>query len=224
MPKRKGLYRITLWVAIVLLFALALPTTGLLFDPVSAEQIGALEVAPLAASLAPDAPLALETPEDMRCRPYEGKTDQVLLQWNDTNDGNAPYDLYREDVSAAGWNLLTTVAAGACDDDVCQFVDTGASNSTVYRYRVQANTGGDTSSFSEVCREPLAQEDPNGIFRVFYRLVECPTFEGKTNCTQNINNGDDQNVHVMQMINTHDDFRQTYIDLGFKDYAYYQGV
>lgn len=193
----------------------------------ASPSVQAMNIAPTdtlqAASLAP---AALDTPADMRCRHYNGLTDQVLLQWDQTADAAANYDLYRENVSAPGWSLLTTVAAGTCEDGTCQFIDTAASNSVVYRYSVQANDGNETSSFSQICREPLVQEDPANQFRVFYRLelTECPTVDGKQTCTENINNGTGQNIHVMQMIATHEAFRQTYVDIGFKDYAMYKGA
>src|SRR5215204_4431834 len=140
---------------LAVLLTLVLPSMVLLFGPEAEEEMGALEVV---APLAPRAePLALETPEDMRCRHNEGKTDQVLLQWDDTNDNNADYGIYREDVNSPGWNILAPLLADQCEDGTCQYVDTGASSSTVYRYRVQAVSGDDSSSFSDACREPIWQ-------------------------------------------------------------------
>src|SRR5262249_6086695 len=114
-----------------------------------------------------------------------------------------------------------------CDDGVCEVIDSGASNSTVFHYRAQAHDGGSTSAFSDVCREPLVQNQSNdnddNRFRAFYRLSECPTFEGKASCAQNDTNGSGQNNYVMQTIGTLDAFRQEYIDLGFKDFAFYNG-
>lgn len=206
-----------MWPALILRFGPDATTQGV-------TEMGALEVAQtLAPASAPNA--VPDPPEDMACRHYDGETDEVLLQWDDTNDGNADYELYREDVANPGWSLLTTVLGGDCSDDACQFIDSGASNSIVYRYRTRAKDGSDTSSYSGICREPLVQEDPGNQFRVFYRLntSECPTVDGKQTCTQNVTNGGGQNIHVMEMIATHEAFRQEYMDIGFKDYAVYKG-
>jgi hypothetical protein len=206
------------------LLLLALPALQLLMGVAAPETIGTLEVARLALRSAPDAPLAPNPPEDLACRPNEGKTDEVLLQWDDTNDGNADYVVYREDINNPGWNSLAMVLGVTCGNGTCQYVDGGASNNIVYRYRVRAESGGDNSAFTASCREPLVQDDPNNQFRVFYRLNECPDVDNKQVCTENITNGSGQNSHAMDWIAMHEAFRQEYMALGFKDFAFYKGA
>jgi hypothetical protein len=214
-------HRIGFWIGMfVLLLAFVVPASRLLEQHPMDEEIGALEVVTSHSPAAPNAPAA---PEDIACRPNEVATNQVRIEWKDTNSGGGNYDLYRKEVSAANWDLLTTIAANTCEDEKCKYVDAGASNSTVYHYRIQANDGSDTSSFSDICREPLFVDDSTGNFRAFYRLSECPNVDGKKTCTQNVtNNG--QNVHVMQMLATHELFRNAYINLGFNNYAVYKGA
>jgi hypothetical protein len=196
--------RICLWLALALWFS-ALATWGGAARPLAA--------APL---VAPD------PPDEIRCRPEGVATDQVRIEWGDTNAGASSYELYRVEAGENNWALLTTVLGASCADELCQFVDTGASNSVVYRYRVRANDGNDTSAYSAICREPLSTEDSAGNFRGFYRLVDCPDIDGKQACTQDINSGG-QNIHLTDIFATHNAYRQEYLDLGFKDFAVYGG-
>ena len=176
---------------------------------------GALTVAMPAA---PDAPSA---PTDIGCRPQGVATDQVRIEWKDTNNGAVDYDLYRREVGDS-FSLLTTVSGASCEDELCKYTDAGASNSTVYQYRVRANDNGDTSAYSDICREPLVLNDGNGDFRAFLRLEDCPDVGGKQVCTQDISSGG-KNVHAQQLIDTSAQYRSTYIGLGFKDFAIYNG-
>ena len=59
------------------------------------------------------APNAPTQPDNVACRPNEGKVDQVRVEWKDTNDGNLDYKVYRKDVNAAEWGSpLATVTTG----------------------------------------------------------------------------------------------------------------
>lgn len=189
--------------------------------PPGEGTLGELSIAaPLAA---PAAPLAVPEPaQDIRCRPEGVATDQVRIEWAETNAGGADYELQRAEVGENTWSVIATVAGGDCEDDVCQYVDASAGNSTVYRYRVRAKDGDDFSNYSPICREPLFINDPTGNFRGFYRLDDCPDIGGKQACTQDITSGG-LNVHVTDLFNTHNAYVQEYLDLGFKDFAVYGG-
>ncbi len=207
---------VRVWLGITV-WLMAVALLGSWAGPVSAANPGAPpQAVPAAPLIVPD------PPEEMRCRPDGAATDRVLLQWSDTNAGAANYELEREEAGENDWALLTTVLGVNCEDEVCQFIDPNASNSVVYRYRVRANDGA-PSAYSAICREPLSTEDSEGNFRGFYRLVDCPDVDGKQACTQDINSNG-QNVHLTDVFNTHNAYRDEYMDLGFKDFAVYNGV
>ncbi|HMN29430.1 MAG TPA: hypothetical protein PKE45_14870, partial [Caldilineaceae bacterium] len=62
-----------------------------------------------------------------------------------------------------------------------------------------------------------------GNYRIFYRLEECPTYDGKQVCTENIT-VDGKNKHAAQVVETSEDYRSEFIDLGFDDPAVFNGV
>jgi hypothetical protein len=208
--------RIGIWIGLLFFIAAAVPAAW--------HSQPTARAAPRAAQPAalPAAPNAPSDPTDIGCRPQGVATDQVRIEWKDTNAGAVAYDLYRREVSGS-FSLLTTVAGATCADELCKFTDTGASNSTVYEYRVQANDGNSTSAFSSVCREPLFVNG-GADFRAFYRLQACPSVGGVQVCTQNINDGNGDNIHVQDLLNTHAQYRAEYQDLGFKDFALYGGA
>ena len=170
-----------------------------------------------------DAPQALSKPEDINCRPLGNSTDQVVVRWTDTNNGSADYKVYRRATDANSWSLLGTVQPATCNaDDICAYTDANASNSTVYRYRVDADDGNQPVVQSDVCREPLWVDSPGGNYRTFFRLVECPVVDGKQICTQDIN-VPSPNKHAVQLNNTHEDYRDEFMGLGFNDPGTFNG-
>lgn len=171
----------------------------------------------------PGVALAQSVATDIACRPDGNATDAVDVRWVDTNDGNAEYDLERQDVSGGGWSVVDTLAAGGCnDDDVCELTDPNADTTDVFRYRVIAREGSNESGPSAVCREPLWTDTGAGNFRIFYRLTECPDIDGDQACTQNISSGG-QNIHVAQMATIFEQYRTELIGMGFNDAAVFGG-
>jgi hypothetical protein len=206
-------YRISVWIGLLVVLGLG-PSAA--WGAPAQTPTAALTVA------MPAAPAAPNDPTDIGCRPQGVATDQVRIEWKDTNAGAVDYDLYRREVGGS-FSKLTTVTGASCADELCKYTDANASNSTVYQYRVQANDGNDTSAFSNICREPLVLNDTNGDFRAFLRLEDCPDVGGKQVCTQNVSNGG-KNVHAQQLIDTSAQYRSTYMGLGFKDFAFYGGA
>ena len=207
--------RLGIWIGLLFLVGAAVPVAWHTPPAALAAPTGALT------AVMPAAPNAPNDPTDIGCRPQGVATDQVRIEWKDTNAGAVPYDVFRREVGGSFSNLAT-VQGATCEDELCTYTDTGASNSTVYEYRVQANNGGDTSGFSSVCREPLFL-DGTADFRAFYRLEACPTIGGVQVCTEDVtDNG--KNIHAQQLLDTHAQYRTEYMDLGFKDFAFFDGA
>ncbi|MFN8441806.1 MAG: VWA domain-containing protein [Caldilineaceae bacterium] len=176
------------------------------------------------------APTAPSQPDNVACRPNEGKVDQVRVEWKDTNDGTVDYKVYRKNVNDNSWgSALATVTDGS-KNGTWKYVDSKADGdpdqNIVYQYRVTA-VDGDTETApgaDQTCREPIyldADPDGNpntddGTYRMFYRLQECPEYDGKAACTENIQvNG--QNKHVAQMLQTSEAYRAKLMAMGFND-------
>ncbi len=71
------------------------------------------------AQVSPLASLAQTAASDIACRPGGNSTDVVSVEWIDTNDGSAAYDLERQDVSGGGWSVVGTLAAGGVQRRRC---------------------------------------------------------------------------------------------------------
>lgn len=168
----------------------------------------------------PNAPQALAKPTNVACRPHGGVPDKVRVSWKDNNDGNADYRLYRKEINSNDWgNPIATIT-----DPDWQYVDDNASTTTVYHYRVTAFSGNEETSAGadETCREPLVLESDGANYRMYYRLVECPSFDGKSACTENVNvNG--KNKHANDALQTSEAYRTQMMDLGFNDPAFFNG-
>ena len=173
-------------------------------------------------------PLALNQPENIGCVPHQGQPDQVRVQWSDTNDGNADYNVYRKNVNDNSWgDPVATVT-----DPNWNWVDTNASLTTVYHYRVTAVDADEETALGSapLCREPLRLDwDPDGNpdtddanYRMYYRLVECPPIDGKPACTQN-DIVDGQNKHVVDALRNSEDYRDVIMGYGFNDPAIWKG-
>lgn len=190
------------------LFAFAATVLFLLLSPTHAAQARTL---------------AVEPPGDIYCRPNGFQTDEVTVHWKETNSDSGDYKVYRQDIATGDptvWTELTTIAAADCEDDKCSYIDPNASNATIFRYKVEAIIGNDSVD-SLVCREPRFLDDPDGNFRAFYRILECPDINGKQVCAQNTN--DDTNQHAIDMAATVQDYLEAYMALNFKDVATYGG-
>ncbi len=168
----------------------------------------------------PDAPQALAKPTNVACRPHGGVPDKVRVSWKDTNDENADYRVYRKAINSNDWgNPIATVT-----DPDWQYVDDNASTTTVYHYRVTAFSGNEETSAGadETCREPLVLDSNSGNYRMYYRLVECPSYDGKSACTENVDvNG--KNKHANDALQTSEAYRTQMMDLGFNDPAFFNG-
>ena len=176
------------------------------------------------------APNALKQPDNVACRPHEGRTDQLRIEWLDTNDGAADYRVYRKEVGAANWGdpgkPTTDGTAGDTGSVVDDKADGDPDTNVVYHYRVTAfdNDEETLPGADQTCREPqflVSNPDGNpntddGVYRMYYRLSECPEYDGKTACTENINKVV-KNKHVAQMLQTSEDYRAAFMDLGFND-------
>ena len=163
-------------------------------------------------------PNAPSQPADVACRPQGGKPDRLRVEWTDTNDGNADYHVYRKAISAANWgDPVATVSGGT------SWIDENA-NGDLYHYRVTADDGNDetTPGVDQTCREPSFLDSDQGNYRIFYRVFECPDFEGKSSCTQNTTiNG--QNKHALQVLDTSEDYRTELMNMGFNDPGFFGG-
>ncbi len=183
------------------------------------------------------APNAPNQPDNVACRPNEGKVDQVRVEWKDTNDGNLDYKVYRKDVNAAEWGSpLATVTTGT-KNGTWKYIDSKADGdpdqNIVYHYRVTAVDGNSetTPGADQTCREPIyLDSDPDGnpnsddgTYRMFYRLQECPEYDGKAACTQDVT-VDGQNKHVVQMLQTSEAYRSKLMQLGFNDPGNFSNV
>jgi hypothetical protein len=174
--------------------------------------------------VSPLASLAQTAASDIACRPGGNSTDAVSVEWIDTNDGSAAYDLERQDVSGGGWSVVGTLAAGGCnDDDACSVSDPNADTTDIYRYRLIAREGGSESPPSTVCREPRWVDSGSGNFRIYYRLVECPDIDGDQACTQDVNFAGN-NIYASQMATIFEQTRTELIGLGFNDGAVFGGA
>jgi hypothetical protein len=167
-------------------------------------------------------PLALATPTEVVCRPHEGKTDQVRVEWKDANGGAAEYVVYRQQVGNNTWNELGVITEPNNDGE-WRLVDENASNITVYRYTVTARDEDeetDKGLVGSTCREPLNLLSDQGNYRIFYRLQECPEFEGKPVCTENVT-VDGKNKHAAQVLGTSEAYRSTFMSYSFDDPAFF---
>ena len=190
-----------LWLALGLLLAIAVGQRT--------------SVAEVAAS-----PLALETPTEVVCRPHEGKPDQVRVEWKDANGGAAEYVVYRQQVGNNTWNELGVVTEPNSNGE-WGLVAANASNTTVYRYTVTARDEDEETGkglAGSTCREPLNLLSDQGNYRIFYRLQECPDYEGKPVCTENVNL-DGKNKHAAQVLGTSEAYRSTFMSYSFDDPA-----
>lgn len=163
-------------------------------------------------SYVPNAP---SQPDNVACRPQGGKPDRLRVEWADTNDGNVDYKVYRKAVSADSWGDPVATVDGT------SWIDENAGND-LYHYRVTADDGNDetTPGANQTCREPSFIDSAEGNYRMFYRLTECPDYEGKSACTENIQvNG--QNKHAVQALDTSEDYRSELMDMGFNDPGFF---
>lgn len=165
----------------------------------------------------------LNKPENVACRPPAGRTDQVRVEWKDTNNGATDYHIYRSEPGLPDWgDPIATVDDGA-DGGTWTYVDENADDETVYQYGVTAFTDDEESTIggNEFCREPtwLGEDDDN--FRMFYRLVECPDYDGKQVCTENVTDTNGDNQHVVTLIGNAEAYRDLYLDYGFNDPSAY---
>jgi hypothetical protein len=157
--------------------------------------------------------------DDIVCRPAGNATDQVRVQWLDTNAGAADYDLQRALAGSGSWSTIDTLAAGSCNDDgVCVLTDANASTTDVYRYRVIAQEGGESSGPSSICREPLWLDSPASQFRIYYRIDECPSIDGRQVCTPDVDVAG-QNRWAAEQGDIHEQYRSEYLGFGFNDPA-----
>ncbi len=170
------------------------------------------------------APQAVDQPDNVSCRPHGGAPDQVRVEWADTNDGNADYHVYRKNVDDNSWgNPIATIT----DPDAkgrWRYVDAGASSTDVFHYRVTADDGNDetTAGADQTCREPIRLEGNGPNYRMYYRLVECPDYDGKSACTENVNVGGN-NKHVSEALQTSEAYHAQMTGYGFNDPAFFDG-
>lgn len=172
----------------------------------------------------PAAPAAPAQPENVACRPHDGKVDVVRVEWKDTNDGAADYRVYRKTVSDGSWGGAWQTLTDPDSKGRWQVVD-NAAGGDVYQYRVTAFDGdGETSAGADqTCREPLFLDSTGGNFRMFYRLSDCPDYDGKSACTENVN-VDGKNKHAAEVLVTSESYRTEIMStLGFNDPATFNG-
>ncbi|MEM7534074.1 MAG: VWA domain-containing protein [Chloroflexota bacterium] len=162
-----------------------------------------------------NAPHVPEQPDNVACRPQDGKADRVRVSWDDTNEGEAEYHVYRKAVDADEWgDPVATVSDGT------SWIDENAGGD-VYHYRVTADDGDETTpGADQTCREPLLLDSAEGNYRMYYRLTECPDHDGKSVCTENIN-VDGNNKHAQQILDDSEDYRAELMELGFNDPGFF---
>ena len=172
----------------------------------------------------PTAPNAVDQPENVACRPHDGQIDVVRVEWGDTNDGNADYNIYRKTVSANSWGNAWQTMTDPDSKDRWRVVD-NAANGDTYQYRVTAFDVDDETNpgAEQTCREPLSLDSSQGNFRMFYRLDDCPDYEGKSACTEDLVVSG-KNKHADQVLQTSEAYRTELITtLGFNDPATFNG-
>lgn len=170
------------------------------------------------------APNLLNLPENVACRAHGGNPDTLRVSWKDTNANAADYKVYRQEVGSATWNEVGTVTDPDKNGNWL-LVDADASGA-IYRYSVTAIDGNEETTrggANETCREPLFLDSNAGGYRLFYRLEECPPYDGKQVCTEDlVLNG--QNKHVAQILQNSEDYRNEFIALNFDDPAIFSGA
>lgn len=170
------------------------------------------------------APLAPTQPDNVACRPQDGKPDTLRVEWKDTNDGNADYNVYRKAVGDADWGDPIATVTDPSQYGNWYYIDNGAGSNT-YHYRVTATDGNDETiaGTAQTCREPLLLDSAQGNYRIYYRLEECPDYDGKSACTQDITVAG-KNKHAQQVLDTSEAYRSELMTtLGFNDPGIFNG-
>ncbi|MEZ4683007.1 MAG: vWA domain-containing protein [Caldilineaceae bacterium] len=148
----------------------------------------------------------------------------MRVEWADSNGGTADYHVYRKAVNAANWGDPIATVTDPDGEGRWRYVDSSA-GSDLYHYRVTADDGNDetTPGADQTCREPSFIDSAAGNYRVFYRLTECPDYDGKSACTENINVGS-KNKHAQQVLDTSEAYRSELVDnLKFNDPSFFNG-
>ncbi|MEM7128623.1 MAG: VWA domain-containing protein [Chloroflexota bacterium] len=166
-------------------------------------------------------PNAASQPDDVACRPHAGKANRLRVEWTDTNDGGAEYHIYRKAVSDNSYGDPIATVTDPNSNGLWRWVDENAGDGT-FQYRVTADDGNDetTPGADQTCREPLLLDSAQGNYRVYYRLQDCPDYEGKSTCTENIN-VDSQNKHAKQVLDDTEAYRTELMDMGFNDPSFF---
>ena len=167
------------------------------------------------------APHAPEQPTNVACRPHAGKADRLRVEWIDSNGGSADYHVYRKAVNAAEWGDPFATVTDPDSKGRWRYVDETA-GVDLYHYRVTADDGnGETTpGADQTCREPNFLDGAQVNYRLYYRLAECPDYDGKSACTENVN-VDGQNKHAQEVLETSEDYRAELMNLGFNDPAFF---
>jgi len=171
------------------------------------------------------APLAPSQPDNVACRPQDGKSDTLRVEWKDSNDGNADYNVYRKAISSANWGDPVATVTDPSQYGNWYYIDTDAGSNT-YHYQVTATDGNDetTAGVAQTCREPLMLDSAEGNYRIYYRLEECPDYDGKSACTEDINVAG-KNKHAQQVLDTSEAYRSELVDtLNFNDPGFFNGA
>lgn len=172
----------------------------------------------------PDAPNALSQPENVACRPQDGLPNQPRIEWKDTNDGNADYNVYRKAVGDNSWGDPWQTLTDPDSKGRWRVVDNSAGGD-VFQYRVTAfdNDEETNPGAQQTCREPFFLDSAQGNYRVYYRLEDCPDYDGKSSCTEDIT-VDGQNKHAAQVLQTSEDYRTELMsNLNFNDPGVFNG-
>lgn len=135
----------------------------------------------------------------------------------------ANYNVDPKDINSNNWgNPVATITPS---DGKWSYLDENASLTTVYHYRVTPVSGNTETAVGadETCRGTAAARcysdgNPNtndANYRMYYRLVECPSYDGKSACTENVDvNGKE---HVAGVLQTSESYRSKIMGYGFND-------
>jgi hypothetical protein len=183
-----------------------------------------LQVGQVTYSAASVSPNGLSQPDNVACRPHGGQPDRLRVEWKDTNENSADYNVYRKAVNGNSWGDPIATLTEPDSNDRWRWVDENAGDN-LYHYRVTATDGNDetTPGANQTCREPLFLDSAEGNYRIFYRLEECPDYDGKSACTEDIN-VDGKNKHAQQVLETSEAYRAELMNnMGFNDPSFFNG-
>ncbi|HEX9711722.1 MAG TPA: VWA domain-containing protein, partial [Actinomycetota bacterium] len=173
----------------------------------------------LLATALPARAATLDKPSNIACEPTDNAgRDKVTVGWRDTSTDETAYEVHRS-TDGGSFSKVADLAA-----DATSYSETGLDTDTAYRYRARAMDGTTAGTFSDVCRQPLVYDTPQGNVRVYYRpfpTADCPRRDGQVMCVPATTNSNGDNEYAARMGGLIEDTRSRLMNLNFRDFAVY---